>query len=74
LTKLENDWWLELESNYAERIKQRQDLFQQYGPMVLQQLPGGEVASKELMEMCLEFICARYPQYFSITSQKTSLA
>ena len=66
LTKLENDWWLELEGNYVERIKQRQDLYQKYGPMVLQQLPGGEVATKELMEMCLEFYCARYPQYFRI--------
>lgn len=34
--------------------------------MVLQQRPGAEVASKELMEMCLEFLCARYPQYFRI--------
>ena len=66
LTKLENDWWLELEGNYVERIKQRQELYRKYGPMVLQQLPGGEVATKELMEMCLEFYCARYPQYFRI--------
>jgi hypothetical protein len=66
LTKLETDWWLELDSNYVERIKQRQGLYKKYGPMVLQQLPGGEYASKELMEMCLEFLCARYPQYFHL--------
>lgn len=66
MTKLETDWWLELDSNYVERIKQRQGLYKKYGPMVLQQLPGGEYASKELMQMCLEFLCARYPQYFHL--------
>jgi len=34
--------------------------------MVLQQLPGSEIATKELMEMSLQFVCARYPQYFHL--------
>lgn len=34
--------------------------------MMLQTLPGSELASKELMEMCLDFLCARYPQCFSL--------
>ena len=29
-------------------------------------LPGSEHACKELMEMCLQFLCARYPTYFSL--------
>lgn len=34
--------------------------------MVLQQLLGAELATKELMEMSLEFLCARYPHYFRL--------
>ncbi|KAK5133230.1 hypothetical protein LTR08_008065 [Meristemomyces frigidus] len=66
--KLNTDWWLELELNYVERVKQRVELFRKYGPMVLQSLPGSEIATKELMEMCLQFLCARYPHYFRLDS------
>lgn len=66
LTKLEPDWWLELESTYIDRIKQRQELFRQHGKSVLDYMPGSELACKELMEMCLEFLAARYPQYFEL--------
>lgn len=71
LNKMQPDWWLELESTYIQRIQQRQELFDKYGEMVLQQLPGSEIACKELMEMCLQFYCARYPQYFHLNETKT---
>lgn len=71
LTKLEPDWWLELESTYVSRIQQRQELYAKHGSMVLQQLPGSEIAIRELMEMCLQFLCARYPHYFSLSTDKT---
>ncbi|KAI1387718.1 uncharacterized protein F4822DRAFT_290685 [Hypoxylon trugodes] len=67
LTKLETDWWIELESTYKERIAQRKELYRKYGESVLQWLPGSELVCKELMEMVLQFICARYPQYFSLS-------
>ncbi|KAF2155944.1 hypothetical protein K461DRAFT_284661 [Myriangium duriaei CBS 260.36] len=67
LTKLEPDWWLELETTYVDRIKQRQELFTNHRGMVMQTLPGSEIACKELMEMVLQFLCARYPQYFQLT-------
>ncbi|KAH7359661.1 hypothetical protein BKA66DRAFT_427220 [Pyrenochaeta sp. MPI-SDFR-AT-0127] len=70
LTRLEPDWWLELENTYVQRIKQRQDLFAEHGDAVLQALPGSELACKELMEMSLQFLCARYPQYFKLDSKK----
>lgn len=63
---MESDWWLELENTYATRIAQRQELVRKYGDMVLQSLPGSELATKELMEMCLQFLCARYPHYFRL--------
>ncbi|QIX00641.1 hypothetical protein AMS68_006158 [Peltaster fructicola] len=72
LAKMEPDWWLELESTYAARIAQRQELYRKYGDMVLQSLPGSELATKELMEMCLQFLCARYPQYFRVDLQDMS--
>ncbi|KAG7009541.1 hypothetical protein G7Y79_00002g006560 [Physcia stellaris] len=67
LTKLETDWWLELENNYAQRIRERKELYAKHGKLVLQYLPGSELACKEIMEMALQFLCARYPQYFSLT-------
>ena len=69
LTKLEPDWWLEVESTYADRIKQRQDLYTEHGKSVLDALPGSELACKELMEMCIQFLCARYPHHFTLDKE-----
>lgn len=63
---MEPDWWLEVESTYASRIHERQSLLVKHGPAVLQALPGSELACKELMEMCLQFLCARYPAHFKL--------
>lgn len=71
LAKMEPDWWLELENTYEDRMKQRSRLLQEHGDAVLQFLPGSELACKELMEMALQFLCARYPQYFSLNASKT---
>ncbi|KAI9804437.1 MAG: hypothetical protein M1825_001336 [Sarcosagium campestre] len=71
LAKLQPDWWLELESSYKERIVQRQELVRRHGKAVLDYLPGSELACKELMEMALQFLCARYPHYFSLSEDKT---
>lgn len=61
------DWWLELEHTYASRIAERKALFEKHGTGVLAYLPGSELACKEVMEMALQFFCARYPQYFSLS-------
>lgn len=66
--KLETDWWLELHSTYADVIRQRLDLYTKYGSSTLQALPGSELATKELMEMALQFLCARYPHYFTLSN------
>lgn len=70
LTKMEPNWWLELENTYEERMRQRQEIFQREGEKVLNMLPGSEFACKELMEMSLQFLCARYPQYFRLDKEK----
>ncbi|KAL4750888.1 hypothetical protein BDW72DRAFT_203512 [Aspergillus terricola var. indicus] len=70
LTKMETDWWLELENTYKERIAQRKALFAKHGGGVLAALPGSGLACKELMEMALQFYCARYPQYFSLMDRR----
>lgn len=67
---MEPNWWLELENTYTSRVRERQGLFQKYGGMVLDYLPGSDLVCKELMEMCLQFYCARYPKYFSLSSDK----
>ncbi|KLJ09892.1 hypothetical protein EMPG_14685 [Blastomyces silverae] len=70
LTRMENDWWLELDRDYTSRIAQRKDLYATHGKAVLDYLPGSELACKELMEMVIQFFCARYPQYFSLSDDK----
>ncbi|KAM5345232.1 hypothetical protein ACJ41O_011094 [Fusarium nematophilum] len=66
LKKLDPDFWLEVESTYPERIRQRRELYAKHGSDVLQSLPGSELACKELMEMAIQFLCARYPQAFEL--------
>ncbi|PVI06376.1 hypothetical protein DM02DRAFT_667625 [Periconia macrospinosa] len=70
LTKLEPDWWLELESTYEQRILERRELFEKHGKSVLDALPGSQFACKELMEVALQFVCTRYPQHFRLDKQK----
>lgn len=67
---MEPDWWLEIENTYLARITERRGLYDQYGAMVLDYLPGSELACKELMEMCLQFYCARYPKLFSLSDNR----
>ncbi|KAJ5184029.1 hypothetical protein N7492_001645 [Penicillium capsulatum] len=70
LTKLEPDWWIELENTYKTRIAQRKELYAKHGTDVLNALPGSELACKELMEMVLQFICTRYPQHFTLLDNR----
>lgn len=70
LTKMDTDWWVELESTYKSRIAQRKELYAKNGKAVLDALPGSELACKELMEMVLQFICARYPQHFTLVDNR----
>ncbi|KAL0577898.1 hypothetical protein V5O48_004093 [Marasmius crinis-equi] len=69
LHKLEPDWWLELESTYRERIAQRRELHAQHGPIIINALPGSDLACRELMEMVIQFLCTRYPNQFSYSPQ-----
>lgn len=64
LKRLEPDYWLELESSYRERIAQRRQIYALHGKRVIDELPGSEAASKELMEMVIQYLCTRYPQQF----------
>src|SRR5256885_1479723 len=69
---MELDWWLELESEYATKIAQRQELYAKHGQLVLDHQPGSELACKELMEMALQFLAARYPMYFSLKQSSST--
>lgn len=45
-------------------------MYEEHGKAVLQWLPGSELACKELMEMVLQFLVARYPLHFSLSDDK----
>lgn len=70
---MDPDWWIELEKTYFERMRERRDIYRRHGHLVLQYLPGSELACKELMEMSVQFLCARYPMYFSMSEDHTVL-
>ena len=70
---MEPDWWLELESTYKERIKQRVELFEKHQERIVQAQTGSETPCKELMEMVVQFLCARYPQYFHLDRETLTL-
>lgn len=67
---METNWWIELENTYVSRIAQRKKLYAEHGESVCGSLPGSELVCKELMEMVLQFLCARYPQYFTLHQDK----
>lgn len=53
-----------------DRIRERRGLFEKHGKLVLNYLPGSELGCKETMEHALQFLCARYPQYFLLTKDE----
>ncbi|KAF7311610.1 hypothetical protein MKEN_01064000 [Mycena kentingensis (nom. inval.)] len=66
LKSMDPDRWIELESTYKERIQQRIQLYADHGKKIVDCLPGAESACRELMEMVVQFVVARYPGQFSV--------
>lgn len=64
---------MELEQNYLTTMAARQEILQKHGEMVFFTDPGTELACRELMEMLVQFVCKRYPQYFSLEDNNTVL-
>ncbi|KAF7359370.1 hypothetical protein MSAN_01279600 [Mycena sanguinolenta] len=64
LKNMDPDRWIELESTYKERIQQRMDLYAKHGKKIIDSQPGSEDACRELMQMVIQFVCARYPRQF----------
>ncbi|CAK5279471.1 unnamed protein product [Mycena citricolor] len=69
LKSMDPDRWVELESTYRTRIAQRIQLYRQHGKKIIDALPGSEHACRELMEMVIQFVCARYPNQFHLDSR-----
>ncbi|KAL8378007.1 hypothetical protein RB595_008615 [Gaeumannomyces hyphopodioides] len=66
LSKLDPDYWLELEKNYFKSMEARRTLIEKHGDRVLFHDPGSELACRELMEVAIQFLCKRYPKYFHL--------
>ncbi|KAH8652086.1 hypothetical protein BX600DRAFT_402504 [Xylariales sp. PMI_506] len=71
LMKYQPDYWIELEHNYFRRMEQRLRYWKEHGERVMFHAPGSELASRELMEMVLQFLCIRYPHYFQLEDDNT---
>ncbi|KAK2616284.1 hypothetical protein QQS21_000718 [Conoideocrella luteorostrata] len=64
--KMEPDYWIELESTYKHQVQHRKEIVAMNTTDVMQVLPGSELACRELMEMVIQFLCARYPRQFTL--------
>lgn len=64
---------MELEQNYVSVMEQRRQLKEKHGELFFYSDPGSELACRELMEILVQFICKRYPQYFSLENDNTIL-
>lgn len=64
--RFDPDWWVELDQSYLSAMAQRKHLKDKHGDLIYYSDPGSDLACRELMEMLIQFICKRYPQYFSL--------
>lgn len=64
LSEFEPNWWIELESTYLSTIAQRKKLYADHGKLIIDELEGSREASRECMEMVIQYICQRYPNQF----------
>lgn len=66
MSKLEPNWWLEIENTYKSRIAERKEFHHMHGKLVLDSLPGEEVevACREVMELVVMWLAKRYPKWF----------
>lgn len=71
--RFDPDWWVELDQSYLSAMAQRKHLKEKHGELIYYSDPGSELACRELMEMLLQFICKRYPSYFSLHEGNTVL-
>ncbi|KAK3313640.1 hypothetical protein B0H66DRAFT_566664 [Apodospora peruviana] len=71
LMKYEPDWWIELEQNYKSTMAQRFELLNKYPSQIFFHGPAADLATRELMEMLLQFMVKRYPQHFSLSADNT---
>ncbi|KAK3181231.1 hypothetical protein K4F52_007507 [Lecanicillium sp. MT-2017a] len=62
--KLDTDFWIELDNTYKDQIATRKEIYRKHGKDIIQALPGSKLACKELTEMTIEFLCARYSNHF----------
>lgn len=67
---MQPDFWLDLDGNYKHDIAHRKRLFDDYEKGTTGCLTGSELAVKELLEMVIQFLCARFPQYFTLSEDK----
>ncbi|KAK3334139.1 hypothetical protein B0T19DRAFT_420159 [Cercophora scortea] len=73
LMKFEPDWWVELEQNYHKTMAARFKLLRSHPNLIFFHNPAAELATRELMEMVLQFTCKRYPQHFWLSDDDTIL-
>ncbi|KAH8810846.1 hypothetical protein F5884DRAFT_842831 [Xylogone sp. PMI_703] len=73
LNKFEPDYWVEFDRHYVRNLNKRKALYDKYGKIVLDYMPGYEIYCTELMEMIVQFICTRYPHYFTLEQSETQV-
>ncbi|KAJ8061270.1 hypothetical protein OCU04_010335 [Sclerotinia nivalis] len=73
LKRLDQSNWLTIDSIYKSEHTLRASLLETHHPCVLQVLKPAVSATYEVLEMVVEFLLERYPDYFSLVSSSKSL-
>lgn len=72
--KYSPNWWVELERNYVQTMSARQRLLQAHGARIMFESAGAGPAVRELSEMLLQFLAARYPAHFALSASASASA
>jgi len=68
LNAIDDSEWIHYESDFADRIIQKQTLIEELGREVLDALPSSLAAQKELLYLLLEYIRLHHTDKFSVTN------
>jgi len=64
LKDLRLDDWIEIDRHYPEQLALKRRLFDERREEVFAALPGSETASREVLDLLIEHLCCRFPDWF----------
>lgn len=70
LQPLQEHEWIEVDREYAAQVARKRVLLEERPTEVFGALPGSEEASREVLELLSNYVCAQFPDWFQRTGSK----